>query len=373
MIKKKIGITGQSGFIGTHLSNYLKIKQDECSQIPFEDSFFANESKLDAFVRDCDAIVHLAAMNRHEDPNVIYNTNIELVKKLIASMERTDHYPHILFSSSTQEEKNNPYGKSKKEGRRLLADNAEQHGSVFSGLVIPNVFGPFGHPFYNSVVATFCHQLAHDQQPQIKIDADLDLIYVDSLVKIIYDIIKKRFNHQEIRVKPDITIKVSDILAKLIEYKTLYLEQNIIPKFDNCFEVSLFNTYRSFIEHDHYPVHLDIRADDRGYLIEALKSNVGGQVFYSSTRPGITRGNHYHTRKIERFCVVQGEALIRLRKICTNEIIEYYVNGEKPATIDMPVFYTHNITNIGDGDLLTLFWTNEIFDPDDPDTYYKEV
>ena len=372
-MEKNIGITGQAGFIGTHLSNYLRLKTDECTQIPFEDCYFDHEAKLDEFIHDCDVIVHLAGMNRHEDQNVIYQTNIELIKKLIASMDRLNHHPHILFSSSTQEERDNMYGKSKKDGRGLLARNAREHQSVFSGLIIPNVFGPFGLPFYNSVVATFCYQLAHDKQPQIDIDADLDLIYVNNLVKIIYDIIQKQFNHQEIRIKPDKTLKVSDILAKLQDYKAVYLEKNIIPKFNTRFETALFNTYRSFIDHDHYPVPLDVRSDHRGHLIELLKSHVGGQVFYSATKPGITRGNHYHRRKIERFCVLQGDALIKLRKISTNEVIDYHVTGHRPATIDMPIFYTHNIKNIGDSDLLTLFWTNELYDPDDPDTYYEEV
>ena len=155
----KVGITGQTGFIGTHLYNYLGLMKDEVIRIPFRDDFFSDQGKLEAFVKQCDAIVHLAALNRHNDPQTIYETNIGLVKKLIAALESTGSKPHILFSSSTQEERDNIFGKSKREGRELLAQWAEKNDALFTGMVIPNVFGPFGNPYYNSVVATFSHQL----------------------------------------------------------------------------------------------------------------------------------------------------------------------------------------------------------------------
>jgi len=166
----KIGITGQAGFIGTHLYNFFGLKK-EFIRIPFYDDYFADPSKLEAFVGQCDVIVHLAALNRHNDPQVIYDTNIELVRKLISAMESTGNRPHVLFSSSTQEERDNVFGKSKREGRKLLAEWAARSGGVFTGMVIPNVFGPFGNPYYNSVVATFSHQLTHNEQPRVDVDA----------------------------------------------------------------------------------------------------------------------------------------------------------------------------------------------------------
>jgi len=178
----KIGITGQAGFVGTHLYNTLGLQPDKFIRIPFEDNFFENDKKLQNFVTQCDTIVHLAAMNRHGDPQVIYDTNIKLVKQLIAACEETNSKPHILFSSSTQEEKDNPYGKSKKEGRELLEQWAKRNKAPFTGMIIPNVFGPFGHPYYNSVVATFCHQLTHNETPKIDVDGELKLIYVGELV-----------------------------------------------------------------------------------------------------------------------------------------------------------------------------------------------
>ena len=179
----KIGITGQQGFVGTHLYNTIGLKPDEFEIIEFERSFFTNENLLDSFVSKCDVIVHLAAMNRHENPEIIYKTNISLVVNLIASLERTQSKPHILLSSSSQEEKDNLYGKSKREGRGLLMDWASNVGATFTGLLIPNVFGPFGKPFYNSVVATFSHQITNGEQPIIQVDGELKIIYVLELVE----------------------------------------------------------------------------------------------------------------------------------------------------------------------------------------------
>ena len=183
----RIGITGQPGFVGTHLYNTLGLYPERFERIPFEDAYFQDAEKLKTFVQSCDVIVHLAAMNRHNDPDVIYNTNIQLVKQLIAACESTNSTPHILFSSSTQEERDNPYGKSKKEGRKLFEEWAEKNNAQFTGFVIPNVYGPFGNPYYNSVVATFCHQLTHDETPKIDVDGEIKLIYVGELVAIIVD------------------------------------------------------------------------------------------------------------------------------------------------------------------------------------------
>jgi len=188
-----IGITGQAGFVGTHLYNTLNLQKEVFQTIPFEDAFFLDEAQLNSFVQSCDVIVHLAAMNRHNDPEVIYQTNIGLVRQLIEACGKTNSAPHILFSSSTQEERDNLYGKSKKEGRKLLEQWAERNHAQFTGLIIPNVFGPFGNPYYNSVVATFCHQLTHNEQPKIDVDGEIKLIYVGELVQYI---IKRIIDHR---------------------------------------------------------------------------------------------------------------------------------------------------------------------------------
>jgi UDP-2-acetamido-2,6-beta-L-arabino-hexul-4-ose reductase len=373
----KVGITGQAGFIGTHLFNYLNLKKDKIATIPFHDSYFESQDKLNTFVSECNVIVHLAAMNRHGDPQVIYDTNLKLVNRLISAMELTDTCPHLLFSSSTQEERDNLYGKSKHDGRILLKQWAERNGSRFTGFVIPNVFGPFGNPYYNSVIATFCHQLTHNEQPKIVVDAYLQLIYVSELVDLFYKkMIEPETEPGEDNYKVNFTSenKVSEILLTLERFKKEYFDQNCFPELKNKFEVDLFNTFRSYIDHNsRYPVLLKKNTDQRGAFTETIKSSVGGQFSFSTTKPEITRGNHFHTRKIERFIVIKGLATIELRRIGSNEILRFELNGEQPSFVDMPVWYSHNITNVGREELITLFWINEFFDPNDPDTYFESV
>ncbi len=373
---KKIGITGQSGFIGTHLYNTLGLEPEKFQRVPFDRSIFEDSARLEQFVSQCDVIVHLAALNRHNDPRTIYDTNLDLVKHLIQAMESTHSKPHLLFASSIQEEKENPYGRSKKEGRMLLEQWAVQNRACFTGLIMPNVFGPFGHPYYNSVVATFCHQLTHNEQPEIDIDGELKLIYVAELVQTIITHINNPqstiTNHQ---IPHTSTIKVSRLLDKLTTYKQAYFDRQIIPEIRDPFDRNLFNTFVCYIDHkSFYPGKLVPHTDQRGSFVEVLKlDNTGGQVSFSTTVPGITRGNHFHIRKFERFAVIKGRARIDLRRVATEEVLSFEMNGEKPSFVDMPIWFTHNITNIGDDEVYTLFWISEFYDPDNGDTYFEKV
>jgi len=370
----KIGVTGQSGFIGTHLYNFFGLKRDEVVRILFEDNYFDNASKLEDFVRKCDVIIHLAALNRHNDPQTIYDTNILLVKNLLKALDTTGSRPHILFSSSTQEERENMFGKSKREGRELLAGWAKENNAPFTGLVIPNVFGPFGNPYYNSVVATFCHQVSHNEQPEIEIDAQLKLIYIGELAELIWKVILNKISAEEYRIPHTSEKKVSEILEMVNTYKNIYLENGVFPGLNSKFEINLFNTFRCYMNiPDHYPVKLDMKTDDRGTFVETIKTALGGQISFSTTKPGITRGNHFHTRKIERFAVIKGKARIQLRRIGTDKVINFDLDGNQPSYVDMPIWYTHNITNVGDEELYTIFWINEFFDPNDADTFFEKV
>lgn len=370
----KVGITGQAGFVGTHLYNTLGLMPEQFERIPFEDSFFSSESKLNEFVQSCDVIVHLAAMNRHNDPQVIYDTNIQLVKDLINALEETNSKPHLLFSSSSQEERDNLYGKSKKEGREILQRWAKNNDALFTGFIIPNVFGPFGHPYYNSFIATFSHQLTHNENPIVEVDGTVKLIYVGELVEEIIGCIQQKKRDAEYKISPTSEHKVSEILNFLTTYKNDYFDKGILPKLENSFERNLFNTFRCYINQEtFFPFQFKKNEDDRGIFVEVLKSGMGGQVSFSTTKPGITRGNHYHTRKIERFAVIQGEAIIEFRKIGTKEVIKFSLSGQNPSFVDMPIWFTHNITNVGDKELVTIFWINEFYDPEDPDTWFEAV
>ena len=368
----KVGITGNDGFIGYHLSSFLRM-QENIELVPFELEYFNSPSKLENFVNNSDIIVHLAGVNRHHNQNELSRINVELTEKLITAANNTKSNPYIIFSSSTQEEKDNPYGNSKRKCRELLAKWAKEENIDFAGLIIPNVFGPFGQPFFNSFISTFSHQLNNNEVPKIEIDAEINFIYVYDLVKFIHNLIINGISESKIKVPHIGSAKVSEVLEKLKSYKSVYLLSGIIPELNNYFEICLFNTFRSYIDYSFYPFALKIHEDNRGYLVELLKTRVQGQIFYSSTKPGITRGNHFHFTKIERFCVVKGKAEIRLRKTGTKDVIKYEVNGVRTSFIDIPVMHTHNITNTGNEDLLTLFWTNEFYNPEKPDTYYEEV
>ncbi|MCZ2085147.1 MAG: NAD-dependent epimerase/dehydratase family protein [Flavobacteriales bacterium] len=371
---KRIGITGQHGFVGSHLYNTLGLNPEEYQRIDFQTKYFDDSESLDQFVKQCDVIVHLAAMNRHPDPEVIYNQNVGLVTKMVDALERTESKAHILFSSSSQEERDNLYGKSKKEGRSLFAEWAKKSGGTFSGMIIPNVFGPFGQPNYNSFIATFCHQLSHGGSPTIDFDGEVKLIYVGELVQEILNQIETRKTQEQYTVPFTTSIKVSEVLAKLENYKNLYFDNGEVPELHSDFDLQLFNTFRcSFDIATYYPVKLTQHVDPRGAFVEVIRLGIGGQCSFSTTVPGITRGNHFHTRKIERFAVIKGKALIQLRKIDSDEVLDFYLDGSEPAYVDMPIWYTHNIKNIGEEELLTIFWINEFYNAEDPDTYFVEV
>lgn len=370
----KVGITGQNGFVGEHLYRTIRLFPEEFTVVNFEKSFFENDAKLDEFVSNCDAIVHLAGMNRHENATVIYETNIALAQKLVDALERTQKKTHILISSSTQEEADNPYGTSKKIARELLESWAMQNKAIFTGLVIPNVFGPFGKPFYNSVIATFCHQVAHGETPVIHVDGNLKLLYVGELVEAILSKIRTKENNAKCLLSHTAEYKVSEILEKINSYKSLYQDKGEIPALHTTFDYQLFNSYRCYMDiASHFPVSLEQHTDPRGSFVEIIRLGIGGQVSFSTTVPGVTRGNHFHTRKIERFSVIKGKALIQLRKIGTNEVLDFYLDGASPAYVDMPIWYTHNIKNIGEDILYTNFWINEPYNPEDADTYFENV
>ena len=379
MNKLKIGITGQSGFIGAHLYNEMGLEPEKYERIFFEDNYFNNHDMLRSFVKQCDVIVHLAAVNRHPDTNELYKTNIELVNLLISALNQENVKPHIIFSSSTQEEQGNPYGKSKLEGRRIFEKWAHENHACFTGMIISNVYGPFGLPNYNSFIATFCQKLTHGEEPNIITDSNVNLIYVSSLCKHILsdtsDVYKTNLPIVKEKLIPhDFSKKVSEVLALCNAFKEQYFDNGVIPPLANINEINLFNTFRSYIDIDNYfPFILKQNIDERGTFVETVKIGVGGQVSFSTTKSGATRGNHYHTRKIERFTVIKGKARIQLRKIGTETVYELYLDSKNPSYVDMPIWYTHNITNIGNEDLYTQFWINEWYDESDPDTFFEKV
>jgi len=363
-----VGITGFEGFLGWHLRAYLHALP-EFTVLGAGRSTFQDRQRLKEFVRRSDTIIHLAGINRGEEKD-IEQTNVTLTEQLIQACEVSNSKPHVVFANSIQCEKDAAYGRSKKACAELLKQWATESGAMFANLILPNVFGEGGRPFYNSVVSTFCFQLAAGQQPQIIEDQCLEFVHAQSVAREVVATVHAS-SSGDVLVKGD-RVLVTEVLSRLMEMSRCYRDQ-LIPDVSEDLNLDLFNTYRSYLFPGHYPVRMALRADARGHLFEAVKSCRGGQTFLSVTKPGVTRGNHYHKRKIERFLVVAGRALIRVRRLFSEETTEFSVSGEVPQYVDMPTFHTHNITNVGSEDLITLFWANEIFDPKHPDTVREPV
>ncbi|PTA67125.1 polysaccharide biosynthesis C-terminal domain-containing protein [Deinococcus arcticus] len=364
----RIGITGARGLLGTHLQAYLR-GQPETQVVSGGREVFASAQATQAFVRQCDAIVHLAGMNRGEDQEVAA-TNIRLCEQLVEALEAAGERPHVLFSSSTHIERDTAYGASKRQAAAVLRAWAGRSGTRFANVILPGVFGEGGKPFYNSVVSTFCFQVARGETPSANAQAPIEQLHAQAVARQMHALLLQGATG-DVRVQGE-ELTVGQLLSKLQGFHTLY-SQHIVPDVRRDFDRDLFNTYRSYLYPGHYPVALPLHTDPRGSLFEAIKSPNGGQTFLSTTHPGVTRGNHYHTRKIERFLVTGGEAEIKLRHVTGQEVQTFRVQGETPAYVDIPTLHTHNITNVGQGLLTTLFWTHELYDPEHPDTFPEPV
>jgi len=364
----RIGITGANGFLGWHLRCHLHGRNDVQVTSLGHDAL-CSKALLSQFVGNIDVLVHLAGVNRAPDEEIRAG-NIEPARLLVAACADTGASPHIIFANSTQSERDSVYGISKRQAAEILGDWSCSRGSRFTNVILPHLFGESGKPFYNSAISTFCHQIAAGQQPKILADSELELVHAQRASADIMKCIDSGTDGY--RRLQGTRIRVSDVLEKIRGMASEY-DAHVIPPLSSQLDLDLFNTYRSYLFPAHYPARLELRSDARGDLCEAIKSAHGGQGFVSSTHPGITRGNHYHRHKFERFLVLSGEALIRVRRLFTQETMEFHVSGGNPAYVDMPALHTHNITNTGTGDLLTLFWSNEIFDPDHPDTFVEVV
>jgi UDP-2-acetamido-2,6-beta-L-arabino-hexul-4-ose reductase len=366
--QKTIGITGVTGLLGWHLRAFLR-SDASLRVIPAMRSSFTASEELDALVSECDVLVHLAGMNRGNDHEV-EATNVALAEALVAACVRTESVPHIIYSNSIHCERDNVYGRSKRCVAQTFQQWADRCGGVFTDVILPHVFGESGRPFYNSVVSTFCHQLANDLRPEIHKDIELELLHAQQVARKILEIACEG-KHGTVRVY-GVPVTVTELLSRLTLLAKQYAE-HVIADLREGLSLDLFNTYRSYLPPLHYPVTVKVHSDDRGSLFEAVKTINGGQCFVSTTRPGITRGNHYHTRKFERFLVLQGTAEIRIRKVFDSAVTVFEVQGDSPRFIDIPTLHAHNITNTGGSDLITLFWAHEIFDPVNPDTVPEPV
>jgi UDP-2-acetamido-2,6-beta-L-arabino-hexul-4-ose reductase len=333
---------------------------------------FASSDELDQFVRGLDGILHFAGMNRGDEPEV-EATNVAIARALVAALRRTDARPTIAYANSTHCSRDTAYGRGKRAGADLLLQWGSESGVRVGNFVLPHVFGEGGKPFYNSVVSTFCHQLARFEEPYIDIDGELELLHAQDVAHHLMAWLKDDNAPGGLHRLAGTPMRVSAMLERLRELLARYVVQGVLPNLNTHFDRRLFNTLRSYLYPAFYPQPLRLHKDVRGELFEAVKADQGGQIFISTTVPGATRGNHWHLSKIERFLVIGGRGIIRIRKLFSDEIQSFEVSGDDPVYIDIPTLHAHSITNTGEALLQTLFWSNEIFDPAQSDTYPETV
>ncbi len=369
---KNILVTGSDGFIGKNL--ILALRRLEDVKV-FGYDINDDINPLKEAVRRADIIFHLAGVNRPEKTEEYETGNVGFTRSLISMVEESKVKPLIIFSSSIQAALDNPYGLSKRKAEEELINWAKRSGQAVVIYRLPNVFGKWCRPNYNSAVATFCYNIARDLDVHIT-DPErvVELVYIDDVVKAFLDHIKNRSENEVYynNVTPVFKVTVKRIVEIIKGFKNTRADLTI-PDFSDPFIKRLYATYLSYLPQDKFAYQPEIKVDNRGILAELLKSKAFGQIFVSRTKPGITRGNHFHDTKVEKFCVLDGQAIIRFRDVRGKDVIEYKVSGEKITIVDIPPGYTHSIENIGQKELIVLFWANEIFDPENPDTYRLEV
>lgn len=372
----KVLVTGAKGFVGKNLISELK---NRGYNDIFEYDIDTEEEKLDVFTKECDFVFHLAGVNRPKDNTEFMEGNFGFTSKLLDALKENNNKCPILVTSSIQAELDNDYGKSKKAGEDLLFEYGNKNDVEVFVYRLPNIFGKWCRPNYNSVIATFCYNIANNLDIIVNDEnKDLTLVYIDDVV---FEFIKclegnptrgDSDNHKFCSVPVFYKKKLGEI-AKLIKSFKSSRENLLIPDMNDAFSKKLYSTYLSYLSRDNFSYSVKMNVDNRGSFTELFKSLDRGQVSVNIAKPGITKGNHWHHTKNEKFVVVSGEGLIQFRKIDEDEIIEYRVSGEDIKVVDIPVGYTHNIKNVGDTDLVTVMWCNELFDPNKPDTYYNEV
>ncbi len=318
-----------------------------------------------------DAVIHLAALNRDAPDEEIKSTNVRLAESLSRGVSENGGTAFIVHANSIHSEGSSAFGDSKRAAYEILRNECEA-GAGVADVILPNIFGEHGRPNYNSFVATFCAQLAQgSEEPQIIEDRRVPLLHAQDAAGFLIDAALAR-RSGTMHPETDEYL-VSDVLARLRELADLY-QTGQFPDLSSSFDRNLLNTYRSHAFPANMPMFPDAMTDQRGRLVEAVRARGGqAQVFFSTTKPGMTRGQHFHLRKIERFLVLSGSARIHLRRMYTEEVITFEVNGSRPAIVDMPTMWAHSIENPGPGDVVTLFYADQVFNPLDPDTFPEEV
>lgn len=367
----KILVTGAKGFIGKNLIAELKNRK---YQDIFEYDLDSTKEELDTYCKEADFVYHLAGVNRPDNIEDFNKGNFGFTSDLLENLTKYNNKAPIMLSSSIQAELDNPYGISKKLGEDLLINYGKKNNVDIYIFRFPNVFGKWCRPNYNSVVATFSHNIANNLPIKINDEnVELTLVYIDDLVNELIDLL----NYSDLKkeyysIKETYRVKLGDIARLLYEFKESR-ENRFISDMGDAFTRKLYANYLTYLPKDKFSYDLKMNVDQRGSFTEFIKTSNRGQVSVNISKAGIVKGNHWHHSKNEKFLVVSGYGVIRFRKYDSEEIIEYFVSDKKLEVVDIPPGYTHNIENLGNEDMVTIMWVNEPFDPNRPDTYFEEV
>lgn len=370
----KVLVTGAGGFIGKNLIVELQ-KREGLEVFSFEQD--TPIELLNAYCAECDFVYNLAGVNRPLNVEEFMEGNFGFATTLVDTLEKHGNTCPIMNASSIQAALGNPYGQSKKAGEDMLYAYGKAVGAEVYIYRFPNVFGKWCRPNYNSVIATFCHNIAYGLPVQVNDRSTvMHLVYIDDVIE---ELLQALDGHPHVNADGYCYVPIvhEATLGEIVNLLYSFhgsRENKLVPDMtEGSFSKKLYSTYLSYLPTDQFAYPLETHEDERGSFTEILKSVDRGQVSINISRPGIVKGNHWHHTKNEKFVVVSGNALIQFRKIGTEEIIEYHVSGEHLEAVDIPTGYTHNIINEGETDLVTLMWCNECFDPSRPDTVYENV
>ena len=378
----KILVTGAYGFVGRNLVSTLKNIRDNKDRTRdlttdleiFEYDLGVSDEEFRRFCRECDFVFNLVGVHRPKDDEAYMKGNFGFLSTLLDTLKECNNTCPVMLSSSVQADFDNPYGESKRAAENAAFEYAEQTGAKVYVYRFSNLFGKWSKPNYNSVVATFCYNIAHDLPIQIRDrDYEMKLIYIDDVVDELLCCLKgsphKLENDRFCYVPVSHNVTLGQLADTIYSFRKTRESKMIPDVAEGSFSKKLYSTYLSFLPTDSFAYELNMNIDDRGSFTEMLKSPVCGQVSVNVSRPGIIKGQHWHHTKNEKFLVVNGKGVIRFRKIDEEQVYEYYVSGDKLRVVDIPTGYTHNIENIGTEDMTTIIWANELFNPEKPDTY----
>lgn len=369
---KNIVVTGANGFMGRNLAVALQRRDDVLV------SLFGHgdeKSRLEQALLQADVVYHLAGVNRPETDDLFAVGNAGLTGEIVSFLEKNRKKTKVILPSSIQAEMDNPYGRSKKEAEERVLGYRKKTSAPVAIYRLPNVFGKWSRPNYNTVVATFCHNIARGLEIVISDpNRELELVYIDDVVAAFLQHLDDENGPDRQRYTVSRTFRVTlgelaERIRRLHEIRASLVVPNLADDLMKC----LHATYLSFLPEDAFAYPVNMRSDSRGWLFELLKSNHFGQIFVSKTLPGVTRGDHYHDSKLEKFCVIKGQAIVRFRRINTDQILAFPVDDNNIQVVDIPPGFTHSIENVGEGEMICLFWANQIFSPEQPDTYWEKV